>query len=211
MRTAWRAEHPHEELPAGGQCARCADGAAAIPVSAVVSRKFTAWDTWMAPHADLLCPPCAWSYRTPALRAQALLVVCDRDSPSSTALDPDGLRQALGSPVPSRATISLPLRAGRKHVLPAARLGQVCVDGTNISWSPGDAQRLAVVADLRGAGAPARAFHDPAPPWGVLSRSKDPARVLSCWDQLEPWRASQVWLEVALAATHPAAKTRATA
>lgn len=211
MHAAWRAEHPDVDLAAGGQCARCAGAAGAIPVEQVVSRKFTAWDTWSAVDADLLCPPCAWSYRTTRLRSQVLLITCDPDFPTSTALDPSGLRQALAGPVPSHVAVSLPLRAGRKHVLPVAGLGQVCVDGTNIAWSPGDAHRLDLVAHLRSTGAPARAFYDPAPPWGPLSRSTDPTRVLDFWAELEPWRASRVWLEAALAATHPTSQSKSAA
>lgn len=182
-----------------------------IPVGEVVSRKFTAWDTWSAIDADLLCPPCAWSYRAPRLRSQTLLITCDRDSPSSTALDPAGLREALTGPLPLHITVSLPLRAGRKHVLPVAALGQVCVDGTNIAWSLGDAHRLNLVAHLRSVGVPSRAFYGLVPPWGALSHSKDPARVLDSWTELEPWRASRVWLEVALAATHPTGQSRSAA
>lgn len=206
---AWQAHHPKDQQVLGSDCARCACAAATIKVGDVVSRKFTAWDNWADPASPRLCLACAWAYRTTQLRAGTFLVTRPPRGPSCQPLTPpDLLEVLLEGPVPSDCLISLPLRAGRRHVLPTARFGQVCLDGTNLSWSTGDARRLHLVAQLRSEGVPWTAFTDPAPPWRALRRSSDPSQMLHSWEELAAWRESGLWLQAALAATHPSA-TRA--
>lgn len=206
VHAAWLASHQQHSLPSGRDCARCAAASGVVKVRDVVSNKFTAWDSWTDPSQPMLCPACAWAYRTPRLRAEILLVYYRPESaPVCRPLDPDHLFQLLvkGS-LHARDLVSLPIRAGRRHVLPLARFGQVCVDGTNLSWSHGDARRLQLVAKLREQDrVPWSAFTDPAPPWRAVSRSLDPTGLMRDWDELRPWRESGLWLQVALSATHP--------
>lgn len=205
VHTAWRAQHPAHDLPAGQDCARCASAAGTVACRDVVSRKFTAWDTWVDPSAPRLCPACVWGYRTTELRAEPLLVTWHPTAPSCHRLAPAGLLEVLScGHLPASSLVSVPLRAGRRHVLPTAAFGQVCVDGTNITWSSGDARRLELVDRLRRAGVGWSAFTDPVPPWRVVSSSSDPVALLTRWEELAPWRESGLWLQVALSATHPA-------
>ena len=204
VHAAWRAHHPEDHLDEGVPCARCSTPAGAVKVGEVVSRKFTAWDTWADTAGTHLCQPCTWGYRTAQLRSSVYLVTWHRIAPTAQALDTAGLRQVLAAGgLGSQAALSLPLRAGRKHVLPVARFGQVCVDGANITWSKGDARRLLLVERLRDAGIPARAFYDPVPPWRALHGCEDPLEMLTDWQELGTWRQGRLWLEAALAATHP--------
>lgn len=207
---AWQAHHPTDQQVPGSDCARCACAAATTKVSEVVSRKFTAWDTWADPASPRLCSACTWGYRTTQLRAETFLVTRPPRGPGCQPLTPpDLLEVLLEGPVPSDCLISLPLRAGRRHVLPTARFGQVCLDGTNLSWSTGDARRLQLVAHLRSEGVPWTAFTEPAPPWRALRQCNDPNQMLHSWDELAAWRQSGLWLQTALAATHPAGSSRA--
>lgn len=200
VHAAWGAHHPQAALPPGRDCARCAAAGGIAPVRTVVSKKFTAWDTWADPNASSLCEACSWGYRTPSLRADTLEVT----PTSCRPLSPAGLYELLTrGPLPAGTLVSLPLRAGRRHVLPTAEFGRVCLDGTNITWSEGDTRRLRLVHQLRHAGVPWNAFTEPAPPWRAVTRSDDPTRLLHSWEQLTPWRENGLWLQAALAATHP--------
>lgn len=204
VHVAWRAAHPDDSLEDGSDCARCADAAGIVKVSDVVSRNFTAWDTWQDIDANYLCRACTWGYRTRDLRADTLLASWRVDRPLLRRLEGSELFALLRcEPLEAQSLISLPLRAGRRHVLPVARFGHVCVDGTNITWSHGDARRLELVQQLRTDGVSWRAFTEPAPPWRAVSTSPEPTRIMDAWDELSAWRASGVWLEAALAATHP--------
>lgn len=170
----------------------------------VVSNKFTGIADWADPRGSGLCPACAWGYRTVELRRQMLLV--DRAHTAVAVLEPAQLYELLSAPVDLRAdqAVSLPL-AGRKHVLPAAQWGRVCVDGTPIPWTAQDADRLTRVAALRAAGVAAVRLTEDAPPWPVV-RSADPAgrvEILEHWQALQPWRRRRLWLDVAIAVTHP--------
>lgn len=204
VHTAWRAVHPNDPpLPAGNSCARCACAGGETAVREVVSKKFTAWDSWANPQAGRLCAACTWGYRTSDLRADALAIMWDATAPACRRLDPHELGDALAEPLPGNVALSVPLRAGRRHVLPVTQLGRVCVDGTNVTWSAGDARRLGLVRELRRQGVSWRAFTEPAPSWRAVSSSPDPQAMLQAWQELDPWRSSGVWLQVALAATHP--------
>lgn len=206
VHAAWRATHPDTVLDEGNDCARCANAAGSVKVSDVVSRKFTAWDTWHDTGASHLCLACTWGYRTSELRAHTLLITWQPERSTFRRLEGGELLAVLRQgPLEVQSLISLPLRAGRRHVLPIARFGQVCVDGTNISWSDGDARRLELVQWLRTQGVPWRAFTEPVPPWRTVAKAQDPMGVLDAWAEMTGWRESGVWLEAALAATHPQA------
>lgn len=189
---------------ATGRCARCLNVAALVPVGDVVSNKFTGATEWLDPRGSGLCPACTWGYRTPELRRQVLLV--DLASGDLSRITHEQLYALLSAPEPLGAhlAVSLPL-AGRKHVLPAAQWGRVCADGTTIPWSAQDAGRLARLAALRSAGVAAARLAEDAPPWSAV-RSATPAgrvEILEHWQALEPWRRRRLWLDVAIAVTHP--------
>lgn len=206
VHAAWKAHHPQASLPPGQDCGRCGNAEGATPVRVAVSKKFTAWDTWADPNASSLCPACSWGYQTASLRADTLEVT----PASCRALTPSSLYDLLcRGPLRGDTLVSLPLRAGRRHVLPTAQFGRICLDGTNLTWSEGDTRRLRMVHQLRGVGVPWTAFTDPTPPWRALARSDDPAGLLGSWEQLSPWRENGLWLQVALAATHPERGRRA--
>lgn len=187
-----------------GRCARCLTTAALTPVAAVVSNKFTGITDWSDPRGSGLCPACTWAYRTTTLRRQMLLV--DRTHSQLTELEPAQLYALLSTPEPLGAHLaaSLPL-AGRKHVLPAAQWGRICVDGTTIPWSAQDAGRLVRVAALRSAGVAAARLAEDAPPWSAVRSAAPTDRLLIMehWQALEPWRRRRLWLDVAIAVTHP--------
>lgn len=203
---AWAASGCSQPQDAGerGRCARCLITAALTPVGLVVSNKFTGIADWADPRGLGLCPACTWGYRTTALRRQMLLV--DRIRTELTQLEPAQLYVLLRAPEPLGAhlAVSLPL-VGRKHVLPAAQWGRICVDGTTIPWSAQDAGRLARVAALRSAGVAAARLAEDAPPWSAVRSATTAGRVevLEHWQALEPWRRRRLWLDVAIAVTHP--------
>jgi hypothetical protein len=166
----------------------------------VVSRVFTAFDDWHNPSASGLCPACTWGYRAPGLRSRAHLVT---EAPQLRQLTHRGLQQLLAAAVPAHVALIVPLRPGRKHLVPEARWGRVTVEDTQLSWGAADATRLAVVRRLRAAGFGPRMLTDPAPSWSVLRHlpPADRADTLRDWAALDGWRRRRPWLEVALHAT----------
>lgn len=186
-----------------GSCARCLRPSALIKSHRVISAQFTAYDTWADAAGRGLCPACTWVYREKILRARPHLVT--RDQPCLTELTLPQLRAHLSRPLNTGEAVSAPLRAGRRHVLPTATWGRVCVDGTPIPWTWSDAGLLDVVDRLRGWGFSWRAFTDHAPPWSPLSRlaPAQQAQALADWAHLAPWRepTRSLWLRVALLAT----------
>lgn len=207
VEAAWRAAGepmPDLEFTHEGHCARCTREGPAARADRVVSPKFTGHDSWHRPDGQLLCRPCSWAYRERVLR----------DRPHAVSHSPAHLEQlslpALCArlrrgPLNAGEAITAPLRAARRHVLPAAAWGQVCVDGSTIPWTQHDAQLLEVVAELRQLGFSYRAVPLPSPPWPVLSKltSTQQARVLAHWRTLSVWRepSKSLWLRLALLAT----------
>jgi hypothetical protein len=171
----------------------------------VVSRKFTAHDTWADPAGPGLCPACAWAYTHPALRQRATLVT---SVPAGlTHPDPAALAALLREPLSPAAALAVPLRPGRKHVLPDAAWGQIATGDARLAWTAGDARRMTVILRLRGDGFGSRMLAQAAPPFPALRRL-DPARqagVLADWQALAPWRARRPWLDLALRVTIPPA------
>lgn len=210
VRAAWAAAG-HPAPPPGGRrsagpCARCSTVDELETTSRVVSDRFTGWDSWADPSGTGLCPACAWAYREPQLRKSSIVV--RRDPPGIEFVDLTGLRKALAAPVPAGVAVVATLNVGRKHVLPSAEFGRVCVDGVVISWSDEDVKRLAIMEELRRAGVSYLALAEPAPPWKVIAAlpAAGRARLLELWDRLDPWRQARPWFDLGVSATTFAAK-----
>lgn len=207
VEAAWRGAGepvPGVDLDQDGPCARCSRSGAAARADRVVSAKFTGHDSWQRPDGRVLCPPCTWSYRERVLRDRPHLISHSPAHLVQLSL-PELCERLRRGPLNADEAITAPLRAARRHVLPTAVWGQVCVDGTPIPWTSHDVQLLEVVARLRGLGFSYRALPLPGPPWPVLStlEPREQARVLADWRTLSPWRepSRSLWLRLALLAT----------
>jgi hypothetical protein len=183
-----------------GCCARCNTSGPVTPAGDVVSAKWTGWSSWRTAVNPALCAACSWAYRTPELRAGAYLIT---DEPSMTALTPDALLNVLTGPLNPECSVVLPLHGNRKHVLPEARWGRLCIDDAALEWTTDDADRLRVMNRLRRLGFSTRSMATQAPPLSVLRKhaSGSYADILRWWDQLRPWRPDTPWFAAAALAT----------
>lgn len=186
-----------------GRCARCSDtDGAGAPAGTVVSGVFTSHDSWHDPTGAWLCAACVWGYRTSRLRLVPHLVTAD--PPGLDALTFAAVAERLTrGPVAAGSALTVPLRPGRKHLMPAACWGRVTVDDTALAWTVADAARLAATIRLRTAGFTSRQLAQPAPAWPVLRRLTGALRadVATDWEALRPWRTSPPWLNLAVAVT----------
>lgn len=206
---AWMAAGcPRLRNPGRGSCARCARPELAAAVRDVVSGNFTGWDDWINPASAGLCGSCAWAYREPCLRLLPTLVRAA--GPDLIHPGPQDLAGLLRQPVPPGAALIIPLRPGRKHLLPAARWSRISIDDGPLPWGPADAARLQAMQRLRQAGFGTRMLAAPAPAYPVLRRLPSAARaaVLADWDLLRDWRQRPPWLHLAAYVTLPAAAPR---
>lgn len=188
-----------------GTCSRCGSRDADLtPTRHVVSDVFTGFDGWVNAAGAGLCAGCSWGYRTPRLRAVAHLVTAD--PPRLAELTAGRLGDHLDRPVPPDVALVVPLRPGRKHLLPEAGWGRVTVDDTQLPWTAADCARLAAMRRLRARGFGSRMLAAPAPPWSVLRRLPRPwwRDVDLDWAQLAPWRTRRPWFDLAILATIPA-------
>ena len=207
LQVAWRAAGPAHPEAGGqpGQCARCGGQGVLTSVRTVISDQFTGFDSWLRPGRGGLCPACVWGYTTPSLRAHAQLV--NRDTGAYTVLDRGQAGDYLSAgELSPDVSLVMPLRPGRKHVLPDSVWGRVCTEDAHLGWTGQDCARLERVRWLRGCGFGPRMLGEPAPAWPVLRRL-DPGswpEVLRAWDELAVWRvADSPWLAVALWASRP--------
>ncbi|ACZ32397.1 hypothetical protein Xcel_3398 (plasmid) [Xylanimonas cellulosilytica DSM 15894] len=191
-----------------GKCARCATTADLIPVRDVISKAFTGFDGWTDPTGRGLCAACAWGYSTPALRAVPHLV--SRDPAQLRELSRTAAGEVLASgPLDVDQALVVPLRPGRKHLLPTAGWGRVTVDDAQLPWTEREVTLLRTVTELRDLGFGSRMLTEPAPPYQVMSKLP-PASwslVLRAWDELAVWRVTAgPWMPLALHLTIPTTK-----
>jgi hypothetical protein len=184
-----------------GHCARCGGDTVVADVRSVVSRNFTGWNGWLTPSANGLCAACAWGYQTAELRRRPFLVT--REPAGLRFLqthDLGGLLKA-GALHPGSAVI-VPLR-GRKHLLPSAAWGSICVDDASLPWTVSDSTLLPVLQELRDVGFGSQMLSCAVPPYAVLRRlpAQVQATVIERWTALAPWRQRPLWLRVAVLAT----------
>lgn len=185
-----------------GQCARCSRDAALVATRTVVSKVFTAFDGWREPGGAGLCPACTWGFRAPGLRLVAHLVT---SAPLKLqALDPPSLGQLLGAPLPAEVAVIVPLRPGRKHLLPEAVWGRVAVDDARLPWTASDVDRLAAMCRLRALGFGPRMLTEAAPAWPVLRRLPHSrwSQILGDWSRLELWRSRRPWFDLGVQASY---------
>jgi hypothetical protein len=169
-----------------------------------VSGNFTAWDGWINPSGPGLCGACAWAYREPSLRTLPTLVRLA--GPGLAHPGRGDLAELLSRPADPAAALIVPLRPGRKHLLPVAQWGRVTVDDAALPWGPADVIRLQAMLRLRQAGFGTRMLVAAAPAFPVLRRlpPAERAAALSDWDILRAWRARPLWLRLATHVTAPA-------
>ena len=163
----------------------------------MVSRSFTAFDSWVDPLAAALCSPCGWAYTDSDLRTHPHLVT---RAPSLTPVGLSAVAHQLREALPVDQALIVPLRPGRKHLLPEAAWGRLTTEDGQLTWTSTDATLLAAMVRLRVLGFGSRMLlTEPAPPWPVLRRL-DPARwasVLQDWRHLDGWRRRTPWLRLA--------------
>lgn len=204
LECAWRAAgaptHAGPEVGVGG-CARCGSWGMLTATRAVVSKAFTAFDTWTDPSAAGLCTICTWGYSTTKLRSHPHLI---GQNQTMVRLTRPALAELLtaGAMAVDRALV-VPLLPGRKHLLPDAPWGRVTVDDIHLPWSAGAAAATAAAVRLRLHGFGSRMLTQSAPPWHALRRrpAHEWTGILHDWSQLDPWRPRSPWLDLALYAT----------
>lgn len=188
--------------PGKSSCARCARNTSLMtPVGQVISRRFTGYDTWTNLAGRCLCQVCVWAYRHPPLRSTAHVIT--RTPPRLRAAAPTLLRSVLSAPITTDIAVTIPLHyRASKHLLPVAAWGRVTVDNAQLTWLSADADRLAVMSRLIGAGFTEQEVRRPAPDYHNLKRI--PAtqwdKVFDEWSQLDPWRSADDWWEVGIRA-----------
>lgn len=203
---AWRGSGTPSppETARRGRCARCGDTAALTPVRAAVSKVFTGFEGWDNPSGAGLCARCSWAYTTPVLRTGIHLVT--RRPASCQQIERAGAAAILCHALHSGAALVVPLRPGRKHLLPVATWGQVTTDTGRLPWGQREAGLLELVGQLRADGFGSRMLQAAAPPFQVfhsLPRDRwQPVQV--AWQALAPWRApDNPWFPLALHLTTP--------
>jgi hypothetical protein len=205
---AWRAAGApsRKDIAVAGICARCGNSAELSPARAVISKTFTGFEGWVDPSGHGLCPACCWAYSTDILRLSPHLVTANPEAMSRLTKAEVGEILQRG-PLERGCALVVPLRPGRKHLMPTATWGRVTVEDAHLPWAAADARRLQVVARLRTLGFGTRMLASAAPAYPALRRLPAPdwPQVLSWWAELDPWRAADSpWLALALHVTVPA-------
>lgn len=201
---AWTAAgtpRPADISTAPGHCARCGATGPIVATSRVVTSDFSGFDGWQQPTAGGLCAACTWCYRHASLRMHPHLV--HRSPAQLSALTRSQLRDQLRHPLSPDLALAVPLRAGRKHVLPNAEWGRLTIDDVHVPWVKADAARLDTVERLRRDGVTTTQLAQAAPPYKLIAAaSPDDAKgYREAWSQLLPWRQRPLWMQLATLAT----------
>ncbi len=208
--TGFAVSWPPTGVSGDSACARCggATEGSGRRVRETVSRTFTGFDGWVDVAAPTMCRVCVWVYTTTALRSDLLLVTSDPRR--ATKLSKTRLRRVLGQAISPTSAVVVPLRPGRKHILPHARWGRVAVDDVALPWTEHDAERLSAVVRLRRRGFSLAALARAAPAFSTLKNipHRTWTSVFADWDSLDPWRERPVYLDLAATAS---TSTRGTA
>ncbi len=181
-----------------GTCSLCRGTGPLIDAHRVVSDKFTDWDQYPTGRAVRWCTGCCWVYTDPSLRTRPWLVTAVEARP----LDAGDLATLLSAPIPHDTALTVPI-SRHKHLIPRARYGVITTDDAHLPWGTLQVQLLTVVKRLRTLGFGEAALLQADPRWQQLSRlgAVDAAWTLDVWPQLEPWRQSHLYLQLALRGT----------
>lgn len=214
LATAWRAAGAplRSDIALAGICARCGRPAELTPARRAVSRSFTGYEDWVDPSGHGLCATCCWAYSTESLRLSAHLVTADPISLVALSRSQVGERLQQGA-LASGYAVVVPLRPGRKHLMPAAAWGRVTIEDAHLPWSAADAARLRTVSQLRGLGFGTRMLAEAAPAFTQLRRlaPEQWPQVMAWWAELTQWRTPESpWLALALHVTVPPADPKET-
>ena len=207
LTAAWVGAGSPTPLPSTltGQCSHCGAHDHLAPVRSVVSKQFTGFDGWANPSGRGVCPMCAWGYSTAELRAGAHLIT--RKPASLISLGRAGVADFLRSgPLNAGSALVVPLRPGRKHLLPAAVWGRVSIEDVDLAWSHQEVHLLRQLDQLRDLGFGSRMLTAAAPPFHVMKNltQEQFQQALQAWDQLEPWRQQgNPWMALAVHVTTP--------
>jgi len=208
VQVAWTAvgcPRPAAATGPAGVCARCGRADTLLsPVRRVLSRNFSGFDDWARPALDGLCQACTWAYQTPLLRSVPHLVV--RQPEMLTPLTRSELATLLTRPMTSDEALVVPLRPGRQHVVAGATWGGIATDHLVLTWTAEDVTRLGLVQNLRGLGCTLTALLQPAPPYQVVTRAGAGRwqELMDQWEQLQPWRSRETWMQLAMKTAAPA-------
>ncbi|WP_394277265.1 hypothetical protein [Luteococcus sp.] len=206
---AWRA---HSPMPATapattGACGCCGGLGDLWPAREAISRNFTAYDQWTHPAQPWLCAACTWTFTDRDLRTLPHLITTPHQIRSLTTADAFHLLAA--GPLGPHQAVVIPLRPGRRHLLPTARWAHVCTDTGCLPWPPADAHLLTTYAWLRRLGFSPTDIANPAPAYPTLRRHPAPerGRILATWQHLDPWRSpDSPWLPLASCITKEEAR-----
>lgn len=201
---AWQANgSPSPATGDTGTCP-CCGREGEVCAAPAVSKSFTGFDGWHSATGVRLCPACTWAHTWPSARRVPLLVGKAHTCASLTRVQ---LRDLLMAPVGRDVAVVVPLRPGRKHVLPQAQWSMVNTEAGQLHWGTRQVQLLRAVVTLRQFGIPAGALRDPAPPYRAIA-ALPPAQIsaaLAAWSQLREWRvAPTVWMSLAIYLAQPA-------
>lgn len=207
VRTAWQGSGAPQRATEGlrGRCSRCGIEGRLTATREVISPTFTGYENWVHAGGPGLCEPCTWGYRTPALRTAITVVF--RQPARCQQLDRASCLGLLQCAIPAGMALVVPLRPGRKHLLPIAQWGKVCTDTAVMAWTAREAALLQLVLELRRLGFGSHMISQPAVPFPMMQRL--PAAVadwvMGVWPQLDPWRRPDgPWLPLALHVSMPA-------
>lgn len=176
-----------------------------MPSRQVISRRFTAYDDWIQPGGEL-CQVCAWGLAGTGLRSSILQISLSQ----LRELDGSTLADLLGRPVDENTAVILPLRPGRKHLLPSARWGHVVVDDVAVRWGGAEVVLRAEMAWLRARGLSVSMIYDGNPDAGILRRvpTDELPDVLESLERVRHWRRSPQWQIAVRASTSSSTRRR---
>lgn len=135
-------------------CARCQTRiimeGLGVPVSKVLSEKFTEWDKLV--NSKFFCPPCAWAYSTLENRLTRYLI-----TPTNVYNIENNLEAyeilVNNLDLAQQSAISLPT-SGNKHVLPYTRFGKITTDTGSLKYDANVRNQLMACSFLRENGVP---------------------------------------------------------
>lgn len=181
-----------------GTCARCGTTGKVVALGTVVSKNYTDFEGWIDATSKAVCSTCSWALSNGDLRRVPHIVqpgVC-------SSADLAEVRDLLAAgELPADAAVIVPLRPGRKHLLPRARWGCVTSDDLTMRWSAQDAHRLRQMAQLRAWGFTTVELKAAAAPFEAIRRVDVNlwSLVLDTWEDLAPWRQGRrPWMSLGL-------------